>query len=120
MRVDPSRLLGYEPPVHARRQKLRRSALSRAWLAMDALDDRACALRERLMRAMGRPAPAQPAAWPPPTLQDEVGRGRHRERLLQRVAAAAEDAWLEWDRDGDVVGSMTRLRVELDTAGEFH
>ncbi len=101
---------------------MRRSALSRAWLAMDSLDDRAVALRERLLRALGRRADAAPLVWAPPaaaTLQEEVGRARHRERLLQRVAAAAEIAWTEWDRDGDVLGSMTRLRSELDTAGEF-
>jgi hypothetical protein len=112
--------LGYERPVRAKRRELRRSALSRAWLAMDTLDDRACALRERILRALGRgSAPATPV-WTAPALQDEVGRGRHRERLLQRVAIAAEEAWGEWDRDGDVVGSMTRLRLELDTAAEFH
>ena len=99
---------------------MRRSALSRAWLAMDALDDRACALRERLLRALGRRSAPAPRAWvAAPTLQDEIGRAHHRERLLQRVAAAAEEAWAEWDRDGDVLGSMTRLRSELDTAGEF-
>jgi len=101
---------------------MRRSALSRAWLAMDALDDRAIALRERLVRAFGRRGEVAPFVWAAPTaatLREEVGRARHRERLLQRVAAAAELAWAEWDRDGDVHGSMTRLRSELDTAAEF-
>jgi hypothetical protein len=108
--------------VHARRRETRRSALNRAWLAMDALDDRACALRERLLRALGRRTVAAPPAWAAAaaTPQDEIGRARHRERLLQRVAVAAEEAWAEWDRDGDVVGSMTRLRAELDTSAEFH
>jgi hypothetical protein len=97
------------------------SALGRAWLAMDALDDRACALRERILRAFGRRAEAAPTVWAAaPALQDEVGRAHHRERLLQRVSIAAEDAWGEWDRDGDVASAMTRLRTELDTAAEFH
>jgi hypothetical protein len=87
---------------------------------MDALDDRACALRERIMRAIGRGGEATPTVWTANDLQDEVGRARHRERLLQRVSVAAEEAWCEWDRDGDVVGSMMRLRAELDTAAEFN
>jgi hypothetical protein len=87
---------------------------------MDVLDDRACAIRERLLRAIGRRGTAAPVVWVPvPGLQDEVGQARHRERLLQRVAVAAQEAWAEWDRDGDVLGSMTRLRTELDTAAEF-
>jgi hypothetical protein len=72
------------------------------------------------MRALGRRAEVAPTVWTAGALQDEVGRARHRERLLQRVSVAAEEAWGEWDRDGDVVGSMTRLRAELDTAAEFH
>jgi hypothetical protein len=100
---------------------VRRSALNRAWQAMDALDDRACAFRERLLRALGRRSIAAPVVWvSSPSLRDEVGRARHRERLLQRVSVAAEEAWAEWDRDGDILGSMTRLRTELDTAAEFH